>query len=747
MSRSATVVAAAALLLAALGEPAAANGWKRLTNQPPGRHASTMFLLMDGRVLMNDNLSTKWWILTPTASGSYTDGTWTAAADSHDDRLYYGSGVLRDGRVIVAGGEYTNTGGSDKVEIYDPVSDTWTVVPPPAGFGYIGDAPSVVLADGRFFMAKYNARDTAIYDPATNAWTPAAKKLNSSSLEETWTLLPDGTVLTADCPGHPGSELYDPVTDTWTSLGNTPVDLVDGLLEIGSALMMNDGQVVCFGATPHTCHYTPSPTPGGVGTWTQGGDPPLVGGSSVSNYDASSAILPSGNLLVMLGSGFSPPTYMFEYDGVGYVRVPDPTNNGVPAYYGRFLVLPTGKVLYAADSVQIYTPDGSPDPAWLPAITSCPTDLVPGESYVLSGTQITGRSSGTSFGDECYIATNYPIVKLKFASGNTRYCRAFDPSTMGYATGAAIHSTRFEVPQGETGAAKLTVISNGLASPELDVMVRDPITIDFDALATGVTVTNQYPEALFSSQPGFENATVAAGAGASAPNMAATRPVGGAPDATHDTLVDFPCPIASLTFQAIGVDSAGTAATVDVWSDGALAGSVDVVGSATPATPVRVDCTAFPRVTRIEIHAIADAGGIAWDDFRFCLASTASWANYGAGFPGTLGVPSFTVSVLPVIGTTMTADLANSAGVTTLAVVLVGDQQASLPLGKGGTLLLVPLLSFSLSIAPGSTPLDADVEDDPTLCGLSFFAQALELDAGAVKGVSSTAGLELVVGY
>ncbi len=732
------------LALGAAAPSAPANGWQQLSHQPTGRKASTAFLLMDGRVLMNDNLSTKWWILTPTITGSYTDGTWSAAATANDSRLYYASGVLGDGRVIIAGGEYGT--GTDTIEIYDPVLDTWTLVAKPTGWGSIADAPSVVLPDGRFMLAEYFTPRVAIYDPKTNAWTSAADKLNSSSVEETWTVLPDGTVLSVDCPGHPGSELYDPVADTWTSLGNTPVDLVDGILEIGSALMMNNGEVVCFGATPHVCHYTPSTTPGGVGTWVQSTDPPLVGGKAVSNYDSCSALLPNGNLLVTLGLGFSAPYYMYEYDGSNWIDVPDPANSGHPAYEARLLLLPTGKVLNSCYSVSIYTPDGSPDPTWAPTITSVPTDLIPGVDYKVFGTQLNGRSTACSYGDECNMATNYPIVKIKFTnSGHTSYCRAHDPSTMGYMTGSAIHSTHFVVPSGEIGPAKLTVIANGIASAEVDVVVRDPVGIDFDTLATGVAVTSQYAEAAFSSSAGFENIAVASANGATAPNMLCTAPLGGAADCTHDTFIDFPCPIASLTFHAIGVDNVGSVATVDVYSNGLLAGSVDVVGAGTPATPLLVDCTAFGDVSRVEIKSISDVGGVAWDDFQFCLATTASWSNYGAGLAGTLGVPSFTVSVPPILGTTMTADLGNSLGAATLALVMVGDSTTSLPF-KGGTLLVDADLSFLLTLNPGSTPLDADIDNDPALCGVSFFAQALEVDVGAPQKISFTQGLELVLG-
>ncbi len=126
---------------------------------------------------------------------------------------------------------------------------------------------------------------------------------------------------------------------------------------------------------------------------------------------------------------------------------------------------------------------------------------------------------------------------------------------------------------------------------------------------------------------------------------------------------------------------------------------------------------------------------------------TASWSNYGAGFPGTLGVPTLTAATNPVIGSTLTVDVGNSATTATIAAILVGDTQASIPMRKGGNLLLTPLLTIVLPLPPGGTSVDAEIENDPSLCGAEFFAQTLVADAGAAKGQSASAGLKLVLGY
>ena len=100
--------------------------WQPLTNQPTF-NASTMLLLTDGTVMCQESNRAAWWRLTPDEWGDYANGTWSALAPMIDPRLYYASAVLADGRVFVAGGEYSGVLQADwnRVEIYDPLADAW----------------------------------------------------------------------------------------------------------------------------------------------------------------------------------------------------------------------------------------------------------------------------------------------------------------------------------------------------------------------------------------------------------------------------------------------------------------------------------------------------------------------------------------------------------------------------------------------------------------------------------------------
>lgn len=148
----------------------------------------------------------------------------------------------------------------------------------------------------------------------------------------------------------------------------------------------------------------------------------------------------------------------------------------------------------------------------------------------------------------------------------------------------------------------------------------------------------------------------------------------------------------------------------------------------------------------VATNLIANDTNGKFDIFRRHICLPASWSNYGAGFPGALGVPALTLRADPVLGTTVTADLGDSTGIGTIAVVLIGNLAAQIPTRKGGDLLLVPFTSVVITVPAGGTTLVDDIPDDEALCGLTLYVQALELDAAAAKGVSFTAGLLLEFG-
>jgi Kelch motif protein len=456
-----------------------AGTWQGLVNQPPF-HTSTMLLLSDGRVMVQEEATPHWHALTPDAGGSYVNGTWSTLADMSFWRRYYSSGILRDGRVIVVGGEQSGAGGdTNKGEIYDPVADSWTPISL-SPWPQVGDAACCVLPDGRLMIGSLSTAECLIYDPATNSWTAAAKKAVRSN-EETWILLPDETIVTVQCWEPYRSERYSTSSNAWKDEGKPPVMLVDPVMhEIGPAMLMYNGKVIWFGAANahgrgKTAIYTPPPIYTGTGTWAVGPDIPPVGNRPVVCNDCTASLMPNGKVLFTAApyqsNNWGSPIYFFEYDPFTntIAQAPTPPNNAMQLYWSRMMLLPTGQVLFgpSTNNLQCYTPDGEPQEAWRPAIreviphcTRAGTDY-----YLLRGTQLNGLSQANTYGDNCYPATNYPLVRLRSMQTNQIYfCRAYDFSTMGVATGVDLESVRFDARHVPFGDFELCVIANGISS-------------------------------------------------------------------------------------------------------------------------------------------------------------------------------------------------------------------------------------------------------------------------------------------
>ena len=141
-----------------------------------------------------------------------------------------------------------------------------------------------------------------------------------------------------------------------------------------------------------------------------------------------------------------------------------------------------------------------------------------------------------------------------------------------------------------------------------------------------------------------------------------------------------------------------------------------------------------------------DGNGRADAFVRIPCGTIASWSNYGAGLPGTLGVPALTTPANPVLGTSVSIDVGNSSGLYSVALLFLGYQRADIPSAWGGDLLLIPSVTELLGLPPSGTSFGGSLPDRADLCGFIVDCQAIELDPGATRGVSFTTGLELILG-
>ena len=135
------------------------------------------------------------------------------------------------------------------------------------------------------------------------------------------------------------------------------------------------------------------------------------------------------------------------------------------------MLLPSGQVLFGVGGkdIQCYTPHGKPHDAWRPTIHAIAS--LGGSHYRLKGTQLNGLSQANIYGDDCYPATNYPLIRLQNdATHKVYYCRTYDFSSMGVATGSSMESVRFTVPNVPSGSYDLCVVANGISSHCVDFL-------------------------------------------------------------------------------------------------------------------------------------------------------------------------------------------------------------------------------------------------------------------------------------
>ncbi len=489
--------------------PSPSSPWTPLANQPsfaPG----TMLLESNGAVMVQAYSSTgngsgTWYELTPNAQGSYQAGTWTKVASmpAGYDPLYAASAILPSGQMIVEGGEYLGStpAWTNKGAIYNPVTNTWKSVAPPAGWNNIGDAQSNVLANGTFMMAQacqncltnptFSTQD-ALLNPKTMGWTVLpGKGKHDPNDEEGWSLLPSGKLLSVDAWAPPATETFTPGTSNWSLAGNTPTTLPNPTAkEIGPQVVMPGGNTFVVGAgtsptTPtssKTCTASTKPTPTAVydyaaQRWTAGPSVPPVNGVQYDAADAPGSILPDGNVLFDVSPCVYYTTLLFyEYNPTTNSLTSVPTVPGASAdstYFTRMLALPTGQVLFNDGSqMLLYNGGGTPKPTWAPRITSVRKVLIPGTTAQLSGTQLAGLSQGAAYGDDSQSNTNFPIVRItNRSSGVVTYARTSNWSSVSIAPGAS-SSTDFSLPRTTPrGWSTVVVVANGIPSQPMPVLV------------------------------------------------------------------------------------------------------------------------------------------------------------------------------------------------------------------------------------------------------------------------------------
>jgi WD40 repeat protein len=243
----------------------------------------------------------------PGNSASSSAGTVSETAHMQIARASHSSSLLPDGRVLIAGG----FGGSGterdpyrSTEIYDPHTGNFQ----PAGDMTIGRTghTATLLKNGKLLIAggwtgRYNLRRSAeLYDPTTGVFTPTGDMVIERA-GNTAALLPDGKVLVAGGEDRSenalsSAEVYDPSTGKFTRTG----DMSEPRGE-ATATVLRNGKVLIVGGG--SGHY-PSQN---VYRSAELYDPATgkfasTGQMGVGRHKHASVLLSSGKVLVVGGS-------------------------------------------------------------------------------------------------------------------------------------------------------------------------------------------------------------------------------------------------------------------------------------------------------------------------------------------------------------------------------------------------------------------------------------------------------------
>ncbi|MEA4971873.1 MAG: kelch repeat-containing protein [Candidatus Metalachnospira sp.] len=208
------------------------NSWKELAPMPTSR-LTFQTEVIDGKIYAIgscwDSNCTK--ILSPTEVYDPSTNAWTTLASMPIALLDYLQTEAIDGKIYAIGG----WGISDDIpvtstEVYDPSTDAWTVLAPMSV--NLADDFKTEVINGKIY-AIGNIHDgtctlsTEVYDPSTDTWTILASI--PIDCKDFQTEVVDGKIYVIG--GHGGSiwhisdinslsstEVYDPPTDTWTTL-------------------------------------------------------------------------------------------------------------------------------------------------------------------------------------------------------------------------------------------------------------------------------------------------------------------------------------------------------------------------------------------------------------------------------------------------------------------------------------------------------------------------------------------------
>ena len=223
-------------------------------------------------------------------------GTWSAAGSMSTARSGAMAVGLKDGRVLVIGGDDAGSTILRSAELYDPSSGTWSTTGSmiddhAALWSYgAGGFTATLLQNGEVLVAGGGTASAELYDPGSGTWR-ATGSMNDTRSAATATLLPSGKVLVAGGDAAGDAELYDPSTGVWTATGSMAYPRsghTATLLRSGKVLVLGGFDMGYQGMDTSPAElYDPV-----TGAWTATGFPSW--GHAYPRFAFTTTLLPSG---------------------------------------------------------------------------------------------------------------------------------------------------------------------------------------------------------------------------------------------------------------------------------------------------------------------------------------------------------------------------------------------------------------------------------------------------------------------
>jgi Kelch motif len=440
----------------------AKSGWQKLTNQAPSGPNGVQIMIQstDGSILVQSYDGQNWMKLTPDEKGSYLNGTWTTLASEPVARLYFASQIMPDGRLFVVGGEYSGPAlipdWSNTGEIYDPLSNKWTIITPypdqpgcPYIYYFSGNTASgsarikgiypyttgLSIGEGVFgpgipsgatIVGVDSPHRITISAPATetvsaNVVTLSAYyQLTGCLGDDPSILLSSKKILQGDLVNG-NTYIYDAASNSWSPSGTKVYP--DSSDEEGWT-RTSEGRIVnydLFYSIATNGAYAEQYNPA-TGTWssispsagTAKGTIPQLSGTNIGYELGASLRLQDGSVLeigaTQHNATYNPTTNTWAVapDTIG-------TLNGIPSPFGSddgpAAILPNGHVMYAADAgISGFTSSGNitfgsavikgiPSTAILQVYWPVNGKGIPGGAYIVSvdsPSQVTISSAATA---------------------------------------------------------------------------------------------------------------------------------------------------------------------------------------------------------------------------------------------------------------------------------------------------------------------------------------------------------------